>query len=122
MKKVYLILLLITGILSCNKMKTSKYSGVYIGKSDTYSWNMINGVTTDTTYSDTLEIISEGDYLLIYWQKKIHIDSIQENVTYSENIGSDSYSVKFSNNSVHYNSHSGGQGGGGSYSFIGSKK
>jgi len=70
MKKVYLILLLITGILSCNKMKTSKYSGVYIGKSDTYSWNMINGVTTDTTYSDTLEIISEGDYLLIYWQKK----------------------------------------------------
>ena len=83
---------------------------------------MIDGVTTDTTYTDTLEVISEGNYLPIYWQKKTHIDSIQENVTYTESIGSDSYSIKFSNDSIYYNSYGGGQGGGGSYNFVGLKK
>jgi len=122
MKKIIYILVLTLLILSCDKIKSSKYSGTYIGESDIYAWNMNDGVTSDTVYTDTLDIVPEGDYLLIYWQKKTHIDSIQENVTNYESLGSDSYSVKFSNDSIYYNSHGGGQGGGGYYSFIGSKE
>ena len=75
--KVYIYILSLTFLFySCRKdiipiSKLSKYSGTYIGESDVYSWNMIDGVTTDTTYTDTLEVISEGNYLPIYWQKKL---------------------------------------------------
>jgi len=119
MKNVFYIVVFAIFVISCNKMKTSKYTGKYYGKTKISSWSLNQVENINQTIIDSIIVVLEGDYLQVK-QQKIHLDSLDENHFYEEGFH-DYFSIKFVNDSIYYRKSDGGLGGGYSVSFSGIK-
>jgi len=106
MKKIIYILVLTLLILSCDKIKSSKYSGSYKGNSYEHYWNTNLGVSYDTILPKEINISFLSNVLLVDSQKKMSLDKINEGEFYTESNGVSEYRIKFSNDSLYYSTSS----------------
>jgi|GEM_PF-2249728 len=102
MKLILYIATLSIFVISCDKIKSYKYSGSYKGNSYEHYWNTNLGISYDTILPKEINISFLSNVLLIDSQKKMSLDKIHEGEFYTESNGASSYRIKFSNDSLYY--------------------
>lgn len=120
------ILFILLPILCFSCRKDDAYSwkqqltGLYTGEvREKQQW--INGWSSDTTYSDSSEVTSNEQLLLIF-DHTVPADSVRHGVTYKAGTYSNYYTVRFVEDSLYYFSFNSSLGGWGSFSFKGRKE
>jgi hypothetical protein len=121
--KFHLTLLVgITLLSSCDKIKTRKYAGTYECSKHSYWWMMGEG-SSDTTYIVDF-VVERDDYEIILPNgSRIHADDLRNEQMHEIGSKPDFYqSIQFIKDSIYYNYYSGGLGGGSGADYAGVKK
>lgn len=107
---------------SCDKYQAKRLSGTYKCEVEYSYWDM-TPTNIDSTYAKEIEITRDGKDLIVLGNS-IHIDKLKDGQEYYEGSVHEYIKVTFNkrNKTILIQKHSGGQGGGSSTEYFGTKE